>query len=422
MRLIARKVLLACFLVSIIGAAACGVRGTGGSSTTKRGFTVTRCDGSPIAHTPLSEQPPNAPASIYIDTQAAAGSDISDISALAAQDGTSRWCVRFAPTKTSTCPPGVRCPRFPGARVGMPLVVGSVVYICVSGGVPGVLYALNAANGALRWSRETGCQSVDIPFADGAQPILTDGMLYSGMYGLAPADGSVRWQLPPQLANSTIGAVADGVAYVYNDNALSAVRLTDSTVAWTYTLDASIGSRPVPVGAHLYVGDIAGNSPPAVTPGLPDTYAVDTRTGAVLWRSPTGSVAGSSPVEVAGLVYIGGDNALDALDAATGAIRWRAQVAHGGSVQNTPVVSNGVVYFLGDGAYAVDATTGAVRWHNALGWNVSHSFTGPALRATTLYLVGADGSGRGTLYALDATSGVVRWQRADIHPEGMPTT
>jgi outer membrane protein assembly factor BamB len=290
-----------------------------------------------------------------------------------------------------------------------------VAYVCVSGGHTGVTYAFDAAEGTLRWARETGCQSVAIPFGDGAQPLLAHGVLYSGTLGLARANGSVRWRLPSQVAQSTIGAVADGVVYAYSEQTISAVRLADGVVVWTHTLDAPIGDRPVPVDGHLYVGDIAGDSPPAVTPGLPDTYALDTRTGAVLWRAPTGIVSGSSVVAADGLAYIGAENALDAIDAATGAIRWQVHVAPDCSVQSTPVVSKGLVYFVGDGAYAVDAATGAVRWHNALGWNRSSAFAGPALHEGTLYLGGVDGGGQGTLYALDATSGRVRWQRSGFN-------
>ncbi|MGZ6350903.1 MAG: outer membrane protein assembly factor BamB family protein [Ktedonobacterales bacterium] len=424
MQPIPRMLLLACFLASIVAVAACGVRDTGGSSGVNQDYNVARCDGSPIAHAPLSEQPPHVPSSFYVTTQTHVGSGESGISALTAHDGTPRWCVRFALTRTYTCPPQSHCPPPPIALVGMPLVAAGVLYVCVSGPPSGVLYALNAADGALRWSRQTGCKIFSMPFENDAQPILVDGVLYSGAFGLAPHDGTVLWQLPPQVANSAfeIGAVANGVAYAYNEETVSAVRLSDSTVAWTYTLDSPIGGRPVPVGNHLYVGDIAGNSPPAVTRGLPDTYALDTRTGAVLWRSPTGIVASSSAVEVDGLVYIGGDNALNAIDATTGVIHWRVRMPYDGYVEGTPVVSNSIVNFVGDGAYAVDAATGAVRWHNALGWNLSKSYIGPALRDGTLYLVGIDGSGQGTLYALDATSGAIRWQRSDINPAGMPVT
>jgi outer membrane protein assembly factor BamB len=420
MRTKRRVLLFMCLLASIICVAACGAQDTSGPNSAKRSYKVTRCDGSPIAHASLSKQPPNAQPSIYVGTRASAASGNLGISALAPDDGTLRWCLRFAFTRTFTCALDAHCPPPPIALVGTPLVAGDVVYVCVSGGPPGVLFALNAADGALRWSRETGCQIVSMPFGDGARPILTDGVLYSGSIGLALADGSVHWHLPPQLTQSTLGAVAGGVVYAYSEGAISAVRVSDSKVTWTYTLGASIGDRPVPVGNHLYVGDIAGDSPPAVTHGLPDTYALDTRTGSVIWRAPTGIVSGSSAVEEDGLVYIGAENSLYALDAATGTIRWRVQVAHGGSVQSTPVVSNGVVYFMGDGAYAVDATTGAVRWHKALGWNLSKAFVGPALRDGILYLVGVDGSGRSMLYALDATIGAIRWQRTDMNPQGTP--
>jgi outer membrane protein assembly factor BamB len=410
-----RNALLACYLASALAGAGCGTTRDGGSSAGQDEFGVTACDGSPLGHATAALRPATLPPAVYVGTVGSIGGQQNGLFAFDAATGALRWCDRFALTQTYTCPPGARCPPAPIAEVGMPLIAGSVAYVCVSGGPAGATYAFDAADGALRWSRATGCQMVSEPFDDNARPILTDGVLYSGTYGLAPSDGSVRWHLPQAVTQSTIGAVADGVVYVYSEDTLAAVRLADDTVAWTARLDAPIGDLPVPVGGHIYVGDIGGDSPPAITPGLPDVYALDARTGAVLWRAPTGIVSGSSALASVGFVYIGAANALDALDPATGAIRWQVQVAPNSAVQSTPVLMSGLVYFVADGAYAVDAVTGAVRWHAALGWDQSTSFSGPALRDDMLYLGSMDGSGRGTLYALDAATGTVRWQHSGFN-------
>jgi outer membrane protein assembly factor BamB len=420
MRPIPRAVLLVCALASVTGMVACMPQDSGRGSDAPSGYRVTSCDGAPVAHASLSQPPATAPAAVYIGTGGFIGGQNNGIFALAAADGSLRWCARFALTQTYACPPTSYCPPPPIASVGAPLVAGGVVYVCVAGGPAGVTYAFDASDGALRWSRTTGCRLVAMPFGDDARPLLADGVLYSGAFGLAPADGAMRWQLPPPLAQETIGAVTDGVAYVYGEETISAVRLRDGVVTWTYTLDAPIGNRPAPYASHLYVGDIAGDSPPAVTHGLPDTYALDIRTGTVVWRAPTGIVASSSAVEANGQVYIGAENALNALDVSSGAFRWRVTVPHDGSVASTPLVANGLVYFVGDGAYAVEAVSGAVRWHNALGWDQSMVFDGPALRDNTLYLSRINGDGQSALYALDAASGAVRWQHAGFNPLTAP--
>jgi outer membrane protein assembly factor BamB len=287
MRTIRRGALLICSLLSLISLATCNMPFASKSDRATSGVSVTRCKGSAVGQATRSEAPVPAPSSLYVSADVGdhPGSGKQGLVALSAGDGAERWCVRFALTQIYTCPSNVHCPAPPTAIVSMPLVAENVVYVCVSGGTVGMTYAFDAGNGALRWSRKTGCRIVSIPFGDNAQPILVDDVLYSGAYGLAPEDGSVRWRLPSPAAQDTIGAVANGMAYVYGEMTISAVRLTDGVVSWTYTLDAPIGNRPAPFSGHLYVGDIRGNSPPAVVHGLPDTYALDIRIGTVVWRA-----------------------------------------------------------------------------------------------------------------------------------------
>lgn len=398
-----------CLLALVaLGLASCGPNATGSanrSTPSTRGYTLTHCDGQSIPTSTAAA--PAAPSSIY------AGAVSGKLYAFSSQDGSVRWCNQFSITQKSSCPPGGRCPPSPQAIIGKPTIAGSVLYVCVSG-YGGDSYALNASDGSLRWKRETGCGTASIPFADYAQPILANQLLYSGKYALDPASGEIRWQMP---MDATVGAVVDGVIYAYTEDTLFALSPGTNAIRWQYKLDAPIGALPIVAGEKVYVGDMNGNSPPAVTPGLPDAHALDATTGALLWSYPSGIVSSISQVAANGIIYFGADSRLYALDATTGALLWQYQT---GSSVHTPLIWNSSVYFTADGAYALNDSNGALLWHNALGTNQSTTFTESTILNNRVYLGQTDGSGNSTLYALDASSGAVLWQHGNINQMSPP--
>jgi outer membrane protein assembly factor BamB len=399
-----------CLLAMIVlGMAGCAPNTAGSASQSplsSRGYALKRCDGQPVPANIAAA--PAAPPSVY------AGSVGGNLYAFSAQNGSVRWCDQFSITQKFSCPPGGHCPPPPVAQVGKPLLAGNVVYVCVSG-YGGVIYALNASDGSLRWPRESGGQIVSIPFADYAQPLLVNGLLYSGKDALDPASGAIRWQMP---MDATIGAVANGVIYAYTEDSVYALSAGSGVIRWQYKLSAPIGNRPTVAGGKVYVGDINGDSSP-YTPGQPDTHALNASNGTLLWSYPTGVIASSSAVVSNGLVYIGSfESAFYALDAATGTLRWRYQT--GTSVESTPVVMSGVVYFTSDGAYALNAANGAQLWHNALESSQSTCSTESTLLNGVMYLGQTDGTGVSTLYALDTSTGNMLWQHGGINQLSPP--
>ncbi len=75
-------------------------------------------------------------------------------------------------------------------------------------------------------------------------------------------------------------------------------------------------------------------------------YALEATTGAERWRAPMdGPVRQSAPAVVDGSVYVVAGEALRALDAATGTERWRVPV--GPQVDASPTVVGGLVYAAG---------------------------------------------------------------------------
>ncbi len=134
---------------------------------------------------------------------------------------------------------------------------------------------------------------------------------------------------------------------------------------------------------------------------------------AVRFAVDLGSPIRSSPIESAGVVYVGtADGRLHALDGLDGHERWRQQA--GGAVMSTPAVADGRVHVVArDGLLrTLDARTGRVLWTRALGadrgtahyWD--YTLSSPIVVDGRLVL----GTGSGTVLCLDARTGSVHWQ------------
>jgi outer membrane protein assembly factor BamB len=395
---------LVMFTLGLTGCTGLGIH-IGASPTPAAPYTLTHCNGQPVPTT--RSAPPAAPPSVYAGSVGGfAGSPGAgaDLYAYSAKDGTLRWCDSFATTAKPRCTTG-RCPPPGVGLVGQPLLAANVVYVCV----PNVLYALNASNGALRWTRETGCDFVADPFEDYGQPILANGLLYSGSYALNPANGSIRWQLPPQ---ATPGASADGTLYAYSDEFLYALAAGTGKVRWEYVSDDVFGARPAVSGGDVYEATLEiGFSALAAT------------TGKTLWSTYVSTFSGVAADSNTGLVYWGArieastrgtSEVLEAVAASTGKPRWQFQ-AGGQTIPSVPTVDQDTLYFSGDGVYAVNALDGTLGWHTPLGASLSQSFTPVTLRNGTVYVVGTDGEGKGTLYALAASTGSELWHTSGIN-------
>lgn len=176
-----------------------------------------------------------------------------------------------------------------------------------------------------------------------------------------------------------------------------------------------------------------GQPTPAVGDGLviasgaTGLVAVDAETGAERWRSPQ-LASESSPLLWGGMVYIGtwGDG-LKALDAATGEEVWQFRTGAvpvpdnlpPDSFDSSPTIVDGTLY-VGEGPYgglfALDPATGEERWRfDTHGGSTSS----PAVRDGVVYIasdalwdVNADDPAPSSLYAVDAATGEERWHVA----------
>ena len=222
-------------------------------------------------------------------------------------------------------------------------------------------------------------------FLAGGSPALADAPMFrgdpahSGVYGAqkAPALKRVQWKFKTRAKVLSSPAVVGGIVYVGSaDHHVYALVAADGRIRWRYRTEGAVNSSPAVTGGTVFVVSTDGN-----------LYALDAIDGKLLWtfrtqgerRFTAPGIHGamprtesmpdpydvflSSPAVVAGTVYFGsGDRHVYAVDAQSGALRWRFET--GDVVHASPAVADGVVY-IGSwdrNFYALDTATGALVW------------------------------------------------------------
>ncbi len=284
----------------------------------------------------------------------------------------------------------------------------------------------------IKWKFHTGGRVISSPAVVGEVAYVgsTDGNLYA----LNAASGSLKWKFATKSWVTSSPAVASGIIYFESyDSNFYAVDAATGQLKWKF----QTGGEKRYAGKHLHHLEPAAEtmpdpwdfylSSPAVWNGVVyfgsgdgNVYALDANSGALKWKFQTGDVVHSSPAIAEGTLYIGSwDSYLYALDATSGKEKWRFKTGddpdihnHVG-IQSSPAVVNGVVYFgcRDANVYAVDAATGKQKWSfpNEGSW-VNNS---PVVHEGKVYF---GTSIPGILHALDANTGAPVFQL----PTGTP--
>lgn len=221
-------------------------------------------------------------------------------------------------------------------------------------------------------------------------------------------------------AQVTDPALVDGVLYVGtqdqgdNGGTLRAVDAATGQERWTFHPDRAVYAPPSVADGVVYAQD-----------GLCKLYAVDAKTGKLIWQLPTGF---APPTVADGVVYMSSTvctpsqtYSVIAADAKTGKHLWGFKVA--GPFRAAPTVADGVVYAGSGGegqqaggvypgiVYALDAKTGKPLWQATLTGGMPDSHGDVAATAVYGGMVYATTESH-ILYALDVKTGKVRWQVA----------
>jgi len=275
--------------------------------------------------------------------------------------------------------------------------------------------------GKVKWKFQTGGPVISSPaVVDGTAYIAsTDGSLYA----VDLESGAQKWKLALGVRATSSAAVDHGIVYLGTySGRFYAVDAASGKLKWKFQTE---GERRF-AAKHLHGSEPAGEampdpfdfylSSPAVWNGAVyfgsgdgNVYALDAATGALKWKFHTGDVVHASPAIAGGTLFIGSwDSYFYALDGASGKEKWRFKTGEDHDIynqvgiQSSAAIVDGVVYFgcRDSNFYALDAATGQKKWafNNKGSWVI----TSPAVGDGKVYFATSDSS---TLYALEARSG-----------------
>ncbi|HXO16991.1 MAG TPA: PQQ-binding-like beta-propeller repeat protein [Candidatus Dormibacteraeota bacterium] len=265
-----------------------------------------------------------------------------------------------------------------------------------------------------------------------SSPTFRDGVVYVGstdhrLYAVRASDGTQKWAFATKGAVNSTPAVSDEtVFFSSSDGRVYAVDESSGAKRWEFRtqgerrfsapgihgLQPSTEVMPDPFDVFLS-SPAVWNGTVYVGSGDRNVYALDARSGALRWKFATGNVVHASPAVHDGVVYIGSwDRYLYALNARTGALVWKFATGDDREIYNqvgiagSAAVANGLVYFgcRDSHFYALDERTGALRWkrdeHGS--WVVAT----PAIAGDVVYYTTSD---ERKFYAVDATTGALRF-------------
>jgi outer membrane protein assembly factor BamB len=259
------------------------------------------------------------------------------------------------------------------------------------------------------------------------QSMFRGGLDHTGVYqatGLRRAP-ELKWRFEtrgPVLSSPAVDAGT--IFFGSSDQDLYAVDQANGALKWKFHTGSAIASSPAVSGGIVYFGSYDGNF-----------YALDAASGNLKWKfetegerrfshrglhglQPSGEVMPdpwdfwlSSPAVSNGMVYFGsGDSHMYALDAATGALRWKGRA--GDVIHSSPAIAGGnlIIGSWDSFVYAVDAASFKLKWRfqggldpqngNQQGFQAS-----PAIANGVVYVGCRDAN----FYALDLATGEKKW-------------
>jgi outer membrane protein assembly factor BamB len=224
--------------------------------------------------------------------------------------------------------------------------------------------------------------------ASGAVALMTDEV---GLCAVNTVTGRLRWTWRSDRP-SWPPAAAAGRVFVANSAALTAIEIGSGHRLWRRQLATNNRRQQAgfPVVAVAQEDTVYLTEPDAV-------WALDATTGRLRWQAPVDDPEAGLAMSNGAVFVVDRIGVLNALSATNGRALWHRQVAQSPAV---PAVAGGVVMVGYGGLVALDVRTGDSLWH----MDSELETTRVALDGTTAYVAASD-----RLLAVDARTGEVRW-------------
>lgn len=197
----------------------------------------------------------------------------------------------------------------------------------------GLVFALDTANGNVRWVRDAGAGIVGGIAVDGDR--LFFGTKANRLYAYAAKTGERQWEFrtngevwsTPTVEGDTVYATSlDGSLYALDKSGKQKWLFSSAT--------SGIASRAVVSGDAVYVGAFDNK-----------LYSVKTSDGTMNWSLKAGNWFWAAPVVQGDVVYAASlDGKVYAVDVATGASAWEHPFDTGAAVRSGPVIAGGGLF------------------------------------------------------------------------------
>jgi outer membrane protein assembly factor BamB len=282
------------------------------------------------------------------------------------------------------------------ALYSSPLLVSGTAYF---GSESSRFYAVNASTGALVWKTRAGGKIY------GSSPAFSHGTVFvcsiDGCLNAFDArSGNLRWRNCPNPGKPAFSSplVQDGLVYFGTDNrSIYAVDADSGATRWSFTTGGIIhDNAAAATGTALVCGSGDGW-----------VYALQPKTGALLWKSKTDNQLDSTPLIFDGAVFIGSTGGtLYRLNLADGKKQWSFNAGKG--IGSSPSVDDKghLVFGSGDGKiFCLDPASGGQLWMRKTN---GYLFASPLIVGGVVYI----GSFGNKFYALDVGNGAILWSYA----------
>jgi outer membrane protein assembly factor BamB len=283
-----------------------------------------------------------------------------------------------------------------------PTVVGDTLIV---GSCAGSLYALDRTTGKPIWRYDTkadgpAAQFHGEPLILGKSVVIpSDSEPKGHLYSFDVASGDLQWKLSFEQGVATTPLLIDGrIVAVSAKGEVVAVDPAHGDVVWHAALAGAYALSPAYAATRVFVAD-----------NVDKIVALDTATGATKWRATVAARPNTALVVVGSTLVVGtADGYLNWLAVDSGKVKKRVRLD--GIPYGTPILAPPLLFVLTAGAkgnlIALDAESGAVRWKQETPkeWTTYR----PLVTGSTVIV----GSEEKDLCAFNRDDGALRWCRS----------